>query len=123
MKIDLVNFTFSFFQMMVILLWIFGCVIECKEFEVTVLKTYKVNSDDQNSKGFDYMEMVPDSNKTVQLGRSVDIICSSSEKISKCYFYGPDGLVRYEMKKGAKFSDGRLQCLCDVRFLSRTYDL
>ena len=87
---------------------------------MTVLKKYIVTTDDQTGKGYDYMEMVPDSDKSVQLGRSVDILCSSSEKISKCYFYGPNGLLRYEMKKGANFSDGRLQCLCDVRFLFTT---
>ena len=98
----------------ILLFFTLGCVINCKELEISVLKKYTVNSDDQTGKGYDYMEMLPDSDKSVQLGKSVDILCSSSEKISKCYFYGPDRLLRYEMKKGANFSGGRLQYLCDV---------
>merc|ERR1712126_53577 len=63
--------------------------------------------------GYDYMEMKVGGGKSVNVGESVDMSCSSGDRISKCYFFRPGGKVRYEVGPGDKFYNGRIGCLCD----------
>ena len=84
--------------------------LDCK------LWVIKTKADDINKTlGNDYMNMVPTLGQSVQAGKSVDLSCTSDEKISKCFFYEPNKLIRYEMKPGFDHQNGRIQCLCDVR--------
>ena len=107
------------FQMFFILILTLVDGILSKEFVATVQKKYVVKTalktTDQTD-GNDYMNMVPDAGQSVQVGSSIDLKCSASEQISNCYFFRPDGLERYQIKKGSTYNQGRLKCLCDVRF-------
>ena len=71
--------------------------------------------------GNDYMEMKVDGGKSVNVGDSVDMSCSSGDRISKCYFFHPGGKVRYEVGPGFKFPKGRIGCLCDVRHILHSF--
>merc|ERR1719309_92619 len=51
--------------------------------------------------------------KVVDVGSSVILRCPSKAKIRKCFFSRGDGDVRYRIRSGKKFENGRLQCLCD----------
>ena len=81
------------------------------------MKTGQKTSGANQTVGYDYMDMVPHDSQTVQLGESVDLSCTSEEKISKCYFFTPSKLIRYELKNGFEFQNRRMQCLCDVSLL------
>ena len=67
--------------------------------------------------------MKVDGGKSVNVGESVDMSCSSGDRISKCFFFRPRGTVRYEVRPGEKFSNGRIGCLCDVRLILYSFKL
>ena len=56
--------------------------------------------------------------KVVDVGSSVILRCPSKAKIRKCFFSRGDGDVRYRIRSGKKFENGRIQCLCDVSIIN-----
>jgi len=74
------------------------------------------NNQRPNLKGNDYMDVVP-GGESVAVGNSARLSCTSNDVISKCYFYEPRGLSRYEIRPGEKYHGGRIGCLCDVSLM------
>ena len=80
--------------------------------------------DPNPSTGYDYMdaqgiigrkEMVEQRELSVQLGKSANMKCSSTSKITKCSYHTKKGNIRYKSKPGISIEGGRITCLCDVR--------
>merc|ERR1719369_2222993 len=85
-----------------------------KTYLVDTKNRLKGNCSKNPSKSFqgaDYMAV--EHLQSVDNGDPVELKCNSNTKIEKCWFHRPGDDIRYRLKSGDSYEDGRLQCLCD----------
>ena len=112
-------FEFDTFYTMVIktllILGAFSCYCKAKTFLVKNIAAEDHNENQYDDTGNDYMETI--AQQTVTAGEEFSLMCNSSQEIKECYFSNNDGNTIYRVRKGARFHQRRLQCVCDVRML------
>ena len=103
------------------------CFIHYCSPNIYLVETEQKSTDEftpDTSIGYDYMdtqgiirgkEMVDKREQSVQLGKSANLKCSSTSKISKCLYHTKNGTIIYESRPGISIEGGRITCLCDVR--------